>query len=95
MLGGIVILKGSKISRSEANSCPEGAKKKRNSSLLDGSITDDGEYYVLQKDMEFRSLSGAACFVSGTSVNGKRHGNQEKRMQKQWEKVHPECGVQV
>ena len=23
------------------------------------------------------------------------HGNQEKRMQKQWEKVHPECGVQV
>lgn len=28
MLGGIVILKGSKISRSEANSCPEGAKKR-------------------------------------------------------------------
>ena len=23
------------------------------------------------------------------------HGNQEKRMKKQWEKVHPECGVQV
>lgn len=71
MLGGIVILKGSKISRSEANSCPEGAKKKRSSALLDGSITDDGEHYVLQKDIEFKSLSGAACFVSGTSVNGK------------------------
>lgn len=71
MLGGIVILKGSKISRSEANSCPEGAKKKRSSALMDGSITDDGEYYVLQKDIEFKSLSGAACFVSGTSVNGK------------------------
>ena len=79
MLGGIVILKGSKISRSEANSCPEGAKKKRNSSLLDGSITDDGEYYVLQKDMEFRSLSGAACFVSGTSVNGKLAWKSEKK----------------
>ena len=79
MLGGIVILKGSKISRSEANSCPEGAKKKRSSSLLDGSITDDGEYYVLQKDMEFKSLSGAACFVSGTSVNGKLAWKSEKK----------------
>ena len=82
MLGGIVILKGSKISRSEANSCPEGAKKKRNSSLLDGSITDDGEYYVLQKDMEFRSLSGAACFVSGTSVNGKLAWKSGKKNEK-------------
>ena len=82
MLGGIVILKGSKISRSEANSCPEGAKKKRNSSLLDGSITDDGEYYVLQKDMEFKSLSGAACFVSGTSVNGKLAWKSGKKNEK-------------
>ena len=82
MLGGIVILKGSKISKSEANSCPEGAKKKRNSSLLDGSITDNGEYYVLQKDMEFKSLSGAACFVSGTSVNGKLAWKSGKKNEK-------------
>lgn len=30
--------------------------------------------------MEFRSLSGAACFVSGTSVNGKLAWKSGKRM---------------
>ena len=40
------------------------------------------KYYVLQKDMEFKSLSGAACFVSGTSVNGKLAWKSGKKNEK-------------
>jgi hypothetical protein len=70
-LGGIVILKNSKISKEEVVSCPEGARKKRWEAKERNLLVGEGVYYILQEDMHFKSLSGAACFVSGTSVNGK------------------------
>lgn len=70
-LDGIIILKNSKISIKEVASCPDAAINKRKNAIENNLLISDGNYYILQEDMEFKSLSGAACFVSGTSVNGK------------------------
>lgn len=69
-LGGIILQKGSKISRNEVASCPENAKKKRKEAADKGWIVDEGDFWRLTEEMEFKSRSGAACFVSGSSVNG-------------------------
>ena len=61
----------SKISIKEVASCPDAAINKRKNAIENNLLISDGNYYILQEDMEFKSLSGAACFVSGTSVNGK------------------------
>lgn len=76
-LGGLVLMNGSKISKNTVLSCPDGAKKRRKEALECGMLIDNGSSYILKNDMEFKSLSGAACFVSGTSVNGKLVWNSE------------------
>ena len=70
-LGGIILLKDSIISIKEAASCPDAAKNRRKSAIDNNLLLIDGDNYILQEDMEFKSLSGAACFVMGSSVNGK------------------------
>lgn len=78
-LGGIILYKGSRLSRTEVLSCPDSARKKRAEALSGGEIFDDGVNYVLNRDIEFKSWSAAACFVSGTSVNGKLAWKTEKK----------------
>ncbi|MBQ3601141.1 MAG: DUF4357 domain-containing protein [Lachnospiraceae bacterium] len=70
-LGGIVVLAGSKISKNTAMSCSDAARKKRQQALEAGELEDNGVEYELACDKYFKSLSGAAGFVSGYSVNGK------------------------
>lgn len=63
--GKFVIKKGSKIAPGYTNTCPQTVKDRRNEfaeSLKDGILTED---------IPFNSLSGAAGFISGRSINGK------------------------
>lgn len=38
----------------------------------DGSLRVEGEEFVTLRDLEFSSSSGAACFISGSSINGRK-----------------------
>ena len=62
---GFVVLSGSKICKDETPSCPNYVKESRTKYAKD--LDDNG---VLQKDILFKSPSGAACFVMGASANG-------------------------
>lgn len=62
----VKVLKGSRISSLVASNVNPIVKRIRD----DHSIV--GEDYVLKKDVEFRSSSTAATFVSGNISNGKR-----------------------
>lgn len=60
-----LVLKGSRIASEPNNSCPEGALKAREqhaSKIVNNQLTED---------IRFKSQSGAAAFVSGSSINGK------------------------
>lgn len=59
--GGIVVLKGSRICAETKKSCPASAATLRQ---------EVGEDCITQKDYAFKSLSGAACFVGGSSLSG-------------------------
>ena len=61
---GFIVLAGSKICENVTPSCPNGAinARKNNSENIDNNI--------LNKDILFKSPSGAASFVTGTSANG-------------------------
>ena len=76
--GGMIVKKGSKIAKKEVSSCPEGARKSREEALQKGELIDTGTEYELVIDKGFKSASGAACFVSGSSVNGKIEWKNKK-----------------
>lgn len=69
--GGLRVVRGSVIKKKVADTCPNNIKKARESAIQNHDIEETVDGYVLLKDIEFKSLSGAACFVSGGSVNGK------------------------
>ena len=63
---GFVVLKGSRIAKSEVPSTPEPVKTKRNALIEDKQIED----FSLTKDILFSSPSLAAAVVMGRSANG-------------------------
>ncbi len=69
---GLVLLRGSDIRLNAVASMPEQARIRREQCLADKEIVD-GKTTV---DLQFRSMSAAACFVFGGSVNGKRFWTQ-------------------
>ena len=75
--GGFLLLKGALISKKAVGSCPEAARKKREESLEKGEWADKGERYELLTDKWFKSMSGAAGYVAGFSVNGKTFWKEE------------------
>lgn len=68
---GFVVLAGSKA---RAQAAPSLAKtyigKKREGLVADGTLQPQGEHFVFARDVLFKSPSGAAVTVTGTSVNG-------------------------
>lgn len=62
---GVVVLAGSTIRQSLVPSCPDVVKRLR--AEHNASIDENG---VLQKDILFKSPSGASSFVLGASSNG-------------------------
>ena len=66
---GMVVLKGSKARKDVAPSMAK-SNKKRDSLVADGGLKLEGEFYVFQRDVLFKSPSGASDTVSGASTNG-------------------------
>lgn len=65
---GFVILKGSKISLKETDSCSKGIKLQRKNAIKnEKKISKCG---IVNEDILFRSPSAAASFTIGTSANG-------------------------
>jgi predicted GIY-YIG superfamily endonuclease len=68
---GMVVLKGSKaridVAPSMANLSPA---KRRQALIKEGTLKLDGNAYVFQQDVLFKSPSGASDLVTGTSTNG-------------------------
>lgn len=65
---GFVILKGSKISLKETDSCSKGIKLQRKNAIKnENKISKCG---IVNEDILFRSPSAAASFTIGTSANG-------------------------
>jgi len=62
---GIVLLAGSRIRAEIVPSCPDYAKKVREDNKE--NVTED---YVLQKDILFKTPSGASAYVLGAPTNG-------------------------
>lgn len=71
--GGIIVLKGSRICAETKNSCLASAVALRQ---------EVGESLITQKDYAFKSLSGAAQFVGGCSLNGKLCWTETKKLPK-------------
>jgi len=71
---GFVLLKGSSIHKSAAESLNNGIKKKVEQSRASGEIKDD----VLQNDKLFSSSSSAAAFAAGYSISGPQQWKTEK-----------------
>lgn len=70
----ILVLKGSKISTTTGNfKMTKEAKAYR----TDKSLLDDNN--ILIKDLKFKSLSSAAQYVTGHSVNGKIFWKEKKK----------------
>lgn len=65
--GMLVVLKGSKASKSTTNSVLPTTVSERKSLVRKGFIKD----WVVIKDIPFKSVSGAACVLYGGAVNGK------------------------
>ncbi len=68
---GMIIIEGSKIAKKELD---ENKYKLwteyRNKYLVEQSIKDDGDYYLVMKNIAFSSVSTAAGFVQGRNANG-------------------------
>jgi len=71
---GFVLLKGSSIHKSAAESLKNGIRKKVEQSRASGEIKDD----VLQNDKLFSSSSSAAAFAAGYSISGPQQWKTEK-----------------
>lgn len=61
---------GAHIRKKTADSCAERSRRLRLESLDKGEWQDMGDYYILRQDKLFKSLSGAAGYITGSSVNG-------------------------
>lgn len=66
---GLVVLKGSKARKDVAPSMAN-SNKKRESLVADGGLKLEGEFFVFQRDVLFKSPSGASDTVTGASTNG-------------------------
>jgi len=68
---GLVVLKGSKARAELAPSMSKWkAGGKREALIADGALKLEGTHYVFQRDVLFKSPSGASDFVAGASTNG-------------------------
>lgn len=68
---GMVVLKGSKARLAIAASAPKDKLNSRRDELIkDGALKLEGDYYVFQRDVLFKSPSGAAFIVRAASSNG-------------------------
>ncbi len=68
---GFIVLAGSEVARDIVPSTPKHIQERRDAALADGSVAEaDGSLRVV-RDSLFKSPSAAACFVSGSSRNGK------------------------
>ena len=65
-----IVKKDSIISGEEADSCPDAAKRARREALEAGELVKENGDYRLLVDKMFKSSSGAATFVAGSSVSG-------------------------
>lgn len=68
---GMVVLKGS---RARKDTAPSMAKwkftKRRDGLIAEGALQFDGTHYVFQRDVLFKSPSGATDTIAGASTNG-------------------------
>ena len=68
---GMVVLAGSKAKKDMAPSMSKGAfGKKRQGLITDGALKLEGDSYVFQRNVLFKSPSGASDTVTGASTNG-------------------------
>jgi hypothetical protein len=71
---GLVVLKGSKARVDVAPSMDKWkASGKREALISEGALKLEGAYYVFQRDVLFKSPSGASDFIAGASTNGWMH----------------------
>lgn len=68
---GMVVLKGSKAKKDAAPSMAKYKFNKRRETLIaEGVLVLDGPHYVFQRDVLFKSPSGASDTIAGASTNG-------------------------
>ena len=68
---GLVVLKGSKARVEVAPSMGKWkASGKRETFISEGALKLEGTHYVFQRDVLFKSPSGASDFIAGASTNG-------------------------
>lgn len=68
---GLVVLKGSKARKDVAPSMAKyKAGTRRDTLIAEGALVLKGDFYVFQRDVLFKSPSGASDTVSGASTNG-------------------------
>lgn len=68
---GMVVLTGSKVRKDVTPSMANTALvPKRQALIEDGALKPEGDFYVFQRDVLFKSPSGAAAIVRGASSNG-------------------------
>lgn len=68
---GMVVLAGSKAKKDMAPSVAKGPFGKRRQGLVaDGTLKLEGDFYVFQRDVLFKSPSGASDTVAGANTNG-------------------------
>ncbi len=68
---GMVVLAGSKARKDIATSMANTPLVPKRQSLVDdGALKPEGDFYVFQRDVLFKSPSGAAAMVRGASSNG-------------------------
>jgi hypothetical protein len=68
---GMVVLAGSKAKKELAPSVSNGSlAKKRQALISDGALKLDGHWYVFQRNVLFKSPSGASDIVAAASTNG-------------------------
>jgi hypothetical protein len=68
---GFIVLAGAKISRDAAPSTPKHVQGLRDAAVADSTLIEKDGNLTLGVNTLFKSPSAAACFVSGSSRNGK------------------------
>lgn len=67
---GFLIIKGSQIAIEETSSLPKKCKEIRDSWIIDGTLIQENNYYLITKDSIVSSSSYAAAIIAGTSRSG-------------------------
>jgi hypothetical protein len=68
---GFIVLAGAQISRDAAPSTPKHVQDLRDAAVADSTLIEEDGNLTLAANTLFKSPSAAACFVSGSSRNGK------------------------